>query len=67
MLKVLRGGRAIWYAPDQDYGAKQSLFVPLFGIPAATVTATTKFARLGRARVLHRSPRAAWPMAAVIA
>lgn len=52
MLKVLRAGRAIWYAPDQDYGAKQSLFVPLFGIPAATVTATTKFARLGRARVL---------------
>ncbi|TLX63032.1 lipid A biosynthesis lauroyl acyltransferase [Stutzerimonas nosocomialis] len=52
MLKVLRAGRAIWYAPDQDYGRKQSLFVPLFDIPAATVTATTKFARLGRARVL---------------
>jgi KDO2-lipid IV(A) lauroyltransferase len=52
MLRVLRGGRAIWYAPDQDYGAKQSLFVPLFGIPAATVTATSKFARLGRARLL---------------
>lgn len=52
MLKVLRAGRAIWYAPDQDYGAKQSLFVPLFGINAATVTATTKFARLGRAKVL---------------
>jgi KDO2-lipid IV(A) lauroyltransferase len=52
MLKVLRAGCAIWYAPDQDYGRKQSLFVPLFGIPAATVTATTKFARLGRALVL---------------
>ena len=52
MLKVLRAGRAIWYAPDQDYGRKQSIFVPLFGIQAATVTATTKFARLGRARVL---------------
>ncbi len=52
MLKVLRAGRAIWYAPDQDYGPKQSIFVPLFGIQAATVTATTKFARLGRARVL---------------
>lgn len=52
MLKVLRGGRAIWYAPDQDYGRKQSIFVPLFGIPAATVTATTKFARLGKARVV---------------
>ncbi|KAF1069791.1 MAG: Lipid A biosynthesis lauroyltransferase [Pseudomonas citronellolis] len=52
MLKVLRAGRAIWYAPDQDYGIKQSVFVPLFGISAATVTATTKFARLGRALVL---------------
>ena len=52
MLKVLRAGRAIWYAPDQDYGAKQSIFVPLFGIQAATVTATTKFARLGKARVI---------------
>jgi len=52
MLKLLRKGRAIWYAPDQDYGAKQSIFVPLFGIPAATVTATSKFARLGKARVI---------------
>src|SRR5574344_1500205 len=52
MLKVLRKGRAIWYAPDQDYGRKQSLFVPLFGIPAATVTATSKFAKLGKALVI---------------
>jgi KDO2-lipid IV(A) lauroyltransferase len=52
MLKVLRAGRAIWYAPDQDYGRKQSIFVPWFGIQAATVTATTKFARLGRAKVI---------------
>jgi Kdo2-lipid IVA lauroyltransferase/acyltransferase len=52
MLKVLRAGRAIWYAPDQDYGRKQSIFVPLFGELAATVTATSKFARMGRARVV---------------
>lgn len=52
MMKLLRKGRAIWYAPDQDYGAKQSVFVPLFGIPAATVTATSTFARLGKARVI---------------
>lgn len=57
MLKLLRNGRAIWYAPDQDYGTKQSVFVPLFGIPAATVTATTKFARLGRARVIPFTQR----------
>jgi len=52
MLKLLRAGRGIWYAPDQDYGAKQSVFVPLFGIQAATVTATSKFAKLGRALVV---------------
>ncbi|MDF2490075.1 MAG: lipid biosynthesis lauroyl acyltransferase [Pseudomonas sp.] len=57
MLKLLRKGRAIWYAPDQDYGAKQSVFVPLFGIPAATVTATTKFARLGKAQVIPFTQR----------
>ncbi|EZQ18489.1 lipid A biosynthesis lauroyl acyltransferase [Halopseudomonas bauzanensis] len=52
MLKSLRKGRGIWYAPDQDYGRKASVFVPLFGIPAATVTATATFARLGKARVV---------------
>ncbi|AQZ95105.1 lipid A biosynthesis lauroyl acyltransferase [Halopseudomonas phragmitis] len=52
MLKSLRAGRAIWYAPDQDYGRKASIFVPLFGVPAATVTATSTFARLGKALVV---------------
>ncbi len=52
MLKRLREGAVVWYAPDQDYGAQRSVFVPLFGVPAATVTATSKFARMGRARVI---------------
>jgi Kdo2-lipid IVA lauroyltransferase/acyltransferase len=52
MLKLLRAGGVVWYAPDQDYGAQRSIFVPLFGVPAATVTATSKFARMGRARVI---------------
>ncbi|MCL5042551.1 MAG: lipid A biosynthesis lauroyl acyltransferase [Gammaproteobacteria bacterium] len=52
MLKSLRQGRAIWYAPDQDYGRKVSVFAPLFGQQAATVTATSTFARLGKAQVV---------------
>ncbi len=52
MMRSLRSGRAIWYAPDQDYGRKASVFVPLFGVPAATVTATSTFARLGKAQVV---------------
>jgi len=52
MLKSMRSGRAIWYAPDQDYGRKASVFVPFFGVTAATVTATSTFARLGKALVI---------------
>jgi Kdo2-lipid IVA lauroyltransferase/acyltransferase len=52
MTKALRAGRAIWYAPDQDYGPKHSIFVPLFGISAATVAATSQLARMGKARVI---------------
>jgi len=52
MVKALRKGRAMWYAPDHDYGPKNSIFVPFFGIPAATLSATTQLARLGKAKVI---------------
>ena len=51
-VKALRSGRGVWYAPDQDYGRKHSVFVPFFGVQAATVTTTGQLARLGRARVI---------------
>lgn len=52
MLGSLRGGHAVWYAPDQNYGHKGSAFVPFFGIPAATNTATARFARMADAVVI---------------
>ncbi len=52
MISQLRKGRMIWYAPDRDMGEKVSVFVPFFGVPAATVTATAQFARLGRAKII---------------
>jgi KDO2-lipid IV(A) lauroyltransferase len=52
MIAKLRQGRAVWYAPDRDMGAKHSVFVDFFGVPAATVTATSKIVKLGRARVV---------------
>ena len=51
-LRRLKQGRAIWYAADQDYGAKHSVFAPFFGIPAATIVATARFARLNDSPVL---------------
>ncbi|MFS1523118.1 LpxL/LpxP family Kdo(2)-lipid IV(A) lauroyl/palmitoleoyl acyltransferase [Microbulbifer sp. 2304DJ12-6] len=52
VLRALQRGRAVWYAPDQDYGIKQGVFAPFFGVPAATVTGTSRFARVGRAEVV---------------
>lgn len=52
LVNHLRAGRIVWYAPDQDYGIKHSIFAPFFGIPAATVPGTGRFARLGNALVI---------------
>ncbi len=52
MLRILRAGETIWYSPDQDYGAKQSVFAPFFGVQAATVTGTSRLARISNARVV---------------
>lgn len=51
MVRRLRQGRGIFYAPDQDLGAKRSVFVPFFGTPTATVTATSKLVALTGAKV----------------
>lgn len=52
MLRVLRQGHAVWYAPDQNYGPRHSVLVPFFGVPALTVTATSRLARLSGAQVV---------------
>lgn len=51
MIKRLKNGRVIFYAPDQDLGRKYSVFVPFFGVNTATVTATAKLAKVADAQV----------------
>lgn len=47
MIKALMQGYPIWYAPDQDYGRRVSIFVPFFAVQhAATVTGTHDLARV---------------------
>lgn len=47
MLKALRQGDALWYAPDHDYGRHASVFVPFFAVEtAATITGTATLARV---------------------
>ncbi len=51
-LAAMRAGRPFYYLPDQDYGPRDALFVPFFGVPAATVTGLARIAQVARARVL---------------
>jgi Kdo2-lipid IVA lauroyltransferase/acyltransferase len=52
LIKNLRHGHVVWYAPDQDFGTKHSVFAPFFGVQAATVTGTARIAQLGKAVVV---------------
>jgi Kdo2-lipid IVA lauroyltransferase/acyltransferase len=52
MLRALKAGEVVWYAPDQNFGHKGSVFAPFFGVPAATNTATTRLASLSGAAVM---------------
>jgi len=45
-IKHLKKGGFLWYAPDQDMRGKDTVFVPFFGHPAATITATHQLSRL---------------------
>ncbi|MFC5743069.1 LpxL/LpxP family Kdo(2)-lipid IV(A) lauroyl/palmitoleoyl acyltransferase [Dyella tabacisoli] len=51
-VKYLRQGGTLWYAPDQDMRSKDNVFVPFFGVPAATITATHHLARMSGAKVI---------------
>ena len=46
MIRCLNKNIPIWYMPDVDPGIRNSVFVPFMGVPAATVTATARFAQM---------------------
>lgn len=53
----LRQGDKLYLLPDMDFGREESLFVPFYGVQAATVPSLSRFARLGRAQVLTVATR----------
>jgi KDO2-lipid IV(A) lauroyltransferase len=56
MVRSLRQGRAVWYAPDQSYNRKGAEIIEFFGIPAMHTTATSTLARLGDAVTISFFP-----------
>jgi len=51
-VRAMRQGRPFYYLPDMDFGRRDAIFVPFFGVDAATITGVSRLARLARARVL---------------
>ena len=52
VLRALAKNRVVWYAPDIDAGSKRNVFAPFFGVLAASLTATSRLAKVSGAPVI---------------
>ncbi len=52
LIRALKQGHTIWYAPDQGRRSKFSAILPFFGVPALTNTATGRLAAMTGAAVV---------------
>ncbi|WHZ12667.1 MAG: lipid A biosynthesis lauroyl acyltransferase [Burkholderiaceae bacterium] len=52
IVASLRAGEPLYLLPDMNFGPQESIFVPFYGVLAATVPSLSRFARLGRAKVV---------------
>ena len=57
IVAALREGQPLYLLPDMDFGPDESVFVPFYGVSTATVPSLSRFARLGRAKVVPLLPR----------
>ena len=52
IISALRAGQPLYLLPDMNFGPEESVFVPFYGVTAATVPSLSRFAKLGRAKVV---------------
>lgn len=52
LVKLLRKNIPLYYLPDMDFGLQDAIFSPFFGVPAATLTALPKLAKLTNALIV---------------
>jgi KDO2-lipid IV(A) lauroyltransferase len=57
MLRALKNGKVVWYAPDQDFGPRNSIYAEFFGVRAATIAATARMAKMTGANIVPFVPR----------
>jgi KDO2-lipid IV(A) lauroyltransferase len=52
VIRTVKQGLPLMYLPDMDLGATNSVFVPFFGVPAATIPMVSRIARMTGAKVV---------------
>lgn len=52
IVAAVRQGEPLYLLPDMNFDPSESLFVPFYGVPACTVPSLSRFAKLGRAKVV---------------
>ena len=52
IIRAMRDGLPFIMLPDMDFGLRDAEFVPFFGVPAATLTATARIAAATQANVV---------------
>ena len=52
VVRAVQQGQILYLLPDMNITRQESVFVPFFGVPTATLTSLSRFAALGRARVV---------------
>lgn len=57
IVSALRDNALLYLLPDMNFGPNESIFVPFYGEMAATVPSLSRFAKLGRARVVPVTTR----------
>lgn len=58
MIRALKNGELVWYAPDHDYGPKNSVFAPFFAVDkAATTVGTMILVKLGKPAIIPFTPK----------
>jgi KDO2-lipid IV(A) lauroyltransferase len=55
IVKALKKDEVVWYPPDQDYGREHAVYVPFFGVTAATITATSRLVKFNQSPVVMLS------------
>lgn len=52
VIRVIKSGKPFYFLPDMDFGIRDAIFSPFFGVPTATITALPRLAKLTGASVV---------------